>query len=91
MSLDKRETKHVFMTSEKWLKSYKSRLIENDYVHHIATISTSEYNVLFHYCDSSIESWNQYFDLLIFHEDHFQEWFRIHKICEFECQWFDEW
>ncbi len=91
MSLDKRETKHVFMTSEKWLKSYKSRLIENDYVHHIATISTSEYSVLFHYCDSSIESWNQSFDLLIFHEDHFQEWFRNYKICEFECQWFDEW
>ncbi len=73
MSLNKRETKHVFMTSEKWLKSYKSRLIENDYVHHVATTSTSEYNVLSHYCDSLIKSRNQSFDILILHEDHFQE------------------
>ena len=73
MSLDKRETKHVLITSERWLKSYKSRLIENDYVHYVATTSTSEYSVLSHYCDSLIESWNQSSDFLIFHEDHFQE------------------
>ncbi len=91
MSLDKRETKHVLMTSEKWLKSYKSRLIENNYVHHVATISTSKYNVLSHYYDSLIESWNQSSDLFIFHENYFQEWFRTHKTCESECQWFNEW
>ena len=91
MSLDKRETKHVLMISEKWLRSYKSRLIENDYVHHVATTSTSEYNVLSHYCDSLIESWNWSSDFLIFHEDYFQEWFKTHKICEFEYQWFNEW
>ncbi len=51
----------------------------------------SEYSVLFHYCDSLIESWNQSSDLLIFHEDYFQEWFKTHKICEFEYQWFNEW
>ena len=73
MSLDKRETKHVLMISEKWLRSYKSQLIKNDYVHHVATTSTSEYNVLSHYCDSLIESWNRSSDLFIFHEDHFQE------------------
>ena len=91
MSLDKRETTHIFMISEKWFRSYKSWLIENDYVHHVATTSTSEYSVLFHYCDSLIESWNQSSDFLIFHENHFQEWFRTHKICESECQWFNEW
>ncbi len=91
MSLDKKETKHVFMTSEKWLRSYKSRLIENDYVHHIATTSTSEYSVLSYYCDSLIESRNRSSDLFLFHENHFQEWFRIYKTCESECQWFDEW
>ena len=85
MSLDKRETKHVLMISEKWLRSYKSRLIENDYVHHVATTSTSEYSVLSYYCDSLIESWNWSSDFLIFHEDYFQERFRTHKTCESEC------
>ncbi len=91
MSLNKRETKHVFMISERWLESYESRLIKNYYVHHVATISTSEYNVLSYYCNFLIESRNQSSDLLIFHEDHFQEWFRTHKTCESECQWFNEW
>ncbi len=85
MNLDKRETKHVLMTSEKWLKSYKSQLIENNYVHQVATISTSEYSILSYYCDFSIESWNQSFDFFIFHEDYFQEWFRTYKTCEFKC------
>ncbi len=56
MSLNKKETKHVLMTSEKWLKSYKSQLIENDYLHYVATTSTSEYNILSHYYDFFIES-----------------------------------
>ncbi len=60
-------------------------------VHHVATTSTSEYSVLSYYCDSSIESQNRSSDFLIFHEDHFQEWFRTNKTCESECQWFDEW
>ncbi len=91
MSLDKKETKHVLMTSEKWLKSYKSWLIENDYVHHVATTSTSEHSVLFYYCDSLIKSRNRSSDVLILHEDYFQEWFRTHKTCESECQWFNKW
>jgi len=85
MSLDKRETKHVLITSERWLRSYKSRLIENDYVHHVATTSTSEYSVLSHYCDFLTESRNWFSDFLIFHEDHFQEQFKTHKTCESEC------
>ncbi len=73
MSLDKRETKHVLMISERWFKSYKSQLIENSYIHHVATISTSEYNVLSYYYDFLIESWNQSSDVFILYEDHFQE------------------
>ncbi len=72
------------MTSEKWLKSYKSQLIKNDYVHHVATTSTSEYSVLFYYCDSLIESWNQSSDFFIFYKNHLQEQFKTHKICESE-------
>jgi len=79
------------MTSKIWLRSYKSRLIKNDYVHHVATTSTSEYNVLSYYCDSLIKSQNRFSDLFIFHENHFQEQFRTHKTCESECQWFNKW
>jgi len=91
MSFNKRETKHIFMTSEKWLESYESWLIKNYYVHHVATTSTSKYSVLFYYCDFLIKSRNQSSDLLIFHENYFQEWFKTYKTYESECQWFDEW
>ncbi len=86
MSLDKRETKHVLMTSKRWLRSYKSQLIKNNYIYHVATTSTSEYNVLSHYYDSLIESRNWSSDLFIFHENYFQEWFRTYKTCKSECQ-----
>ncbi len=85
MSLDKKETKHVFIILKNWLKSYKLWLIENNYIHYVATINTSEYNVLSYYCDFLIKSQNQSFNVFILYENYFQKQFKIHKTCEFKC------